>query len=94
MNPMKTTTKPLPPPTEADNYLLPSRDEHSLRVRFICAALSGLCANPECHGAADYFLVEKAFDLGELALDRYIEENNELLSNLSAVKKFNQKVGL
>lgn len=81
-------TLPKPPLIESEDYILPCRDEHSLRVGFIRAAITGLCANQDGHDAAESYIVDRAFTIAELATERYVEENSELLL------KFNQKVGL
>ena len=84
---MKTIHKLPPLPVEPEASILPL-DAHSIRMRFICAALSGLCANEESSEVDESYIVDRASKIAELATERYIEDYPGVL------REFNRKVGI
>jgi hypothetical protein len=81
----------LPPlPEEEDYEELVSHSGLPLKAYFCGCAPSGSIASQEeaCPTHSDEDLVARAYRLGELMFEKYVEEN------LSAGRKFNKKVGL
>ena len=86
---MKTHPLPKPPPVDPAELSLPVNG-HSLKAYFCAAALTGRIASQEdaTFNCSMENIVDEAYTLGEMMFERYVEEN------LSAVRKFNKKVGL
>jgi hypothetical protein len=83
---VKTQVKHLPPlPDDTEPLTLLTLQ---LKAQFIQSVLTGLCVRQDDSGLgwADDYLVERAFEIGELAFETFVEENT--------VKKFNRKVGV
>jgi hypothetical protein len=91
---MKTAKLPapklLPPLSEEEDYETRFPCRTPLKAYFCGCALSGSIASQEeaCPTHSDEDLVARAYRLGELMFEKYVEEN------LSAGRKFNKKVEL